>query len=45
MKKRMNCSREIIFTSSMEYFGAEKNQGWTDEYKDGPFDPVGIITE
>ena len=44
MKKRMNCSREIIFTSSMEYFGAEKNQGWTD-HMDGPFDATDIITE
>ena len=29
----------------MEYFGAEKNQGWTDEYMDGPFDATDIITE
>ena len=29
----------------MEYFGAEKNQRWTDEYMDGPFDATDIITE
>ena len=45
MKKRMNCSREIIFTSSMEFFRAEKNEGSTDEYMGGPFDATDIITE